>query len=160
MSRWSLSIEPLDKSLCHELAPKVSEGDRIDLLAHGYEPLGALLDGIEAEGQAWGVRVDGTAVGAFGWTTEGSIWSLWADLTLSQKVALLRLSPAFISAMVKDSGVRLSNLVWEGNSVTRKWLEATGCFDFFVDSPQVWDHKTYIPFAVRADLPERFPDYV
>jgi hypothetical protein len=160
MSRWQLDISPLNVDLCHELAPRVSEGDRIDLLAHGYEPLGALLDGVDAEGQAWGVRVDGVAVGAFGWTSEGSIWSLWSNLTMTQKVALLRLSPAFISAMVKDSGLRLSNLVWEGNEVTRKWLEATGCFEFFIDMPQVWDNKNYIPFAVRSDLTERFPDYV
>jgi hypothetical protein len=160
LSRWPLEIKPLSASFCEELAPLVSEGDKIDLFAHGYEPLGALLDGVEAEGQAWQVRVDGKPAGAFGWTTEGSIWSMWTPMTYSQKAALLTLSPAFISSMSQDAGRVLYNFIWEGNLPTRKWLEATGCFEFDVDNPVVFDDRNFLPFWVKPDITERFPAYV
>lgn len=142
------------------LATKIREADVIDCEAHGVTPLEAIHQGI-AFGPTY-VVTDADVMefdrpvflGVVGWTPEGSIWSLWRDLTAGQSLALLRAAPAAIRFIAECARRPLSNVCWEGNTQTLAWLRATNCFTFLDSRLQLGD-KLMVPFFVKpiGDLP-------
>lgn len=140
---------------CRRLAPEVCEPDRLDLIAHGADPASALESALSCPGEAWAVGYhDGPVLGAFGWTEEGSIWSMWRDLSRGEQKRLLKMTPQVIRAIAEDAQRPLSNVVWEGNRRVIAWLRASKCFTF-LDSRFIWEDRPYIPFFVKplGDLP-------
>lgn len=146
MSYW---VRPLTAAHCEALAPHVSEDDRLDLAASDHSPEVALASGLREPGEAWACGIDEDHIlGAFGWTTYGTVWSMWRPLTLGEKKDLLRLAPKFIRAMVADAGGRtLGNIVAADNRNVRDWLNATGCITF-LDTTLTWRDREYVPFIV------------
>ena len=73
---------------------------------------------------------DGAPVGAFGWTPQGAIWSLWVPLSPGIAREVLLRTPWWVAFMVASSGLKhLCNFVHTKNTRTIKWLKASRCFD-------------------------------
>ena len=143
-------MAPLAPGHCADLAPTVCEADRLDLISHGFNPEAALETALGEPGEAWAVGyADGTVLGAFGWTEEGSIWSMWKNLTRGEQKRLLKLTPQVVRAMVEDAKRPLGNVVWEGNKRVISWLRASKCFTFLDTDPYVWEGRPYLPFFVK-----------
>lgn len=143
-------VERLTPEHCEALAPHVCEEDRRDLVAHDSDPHAALQSALRVPGEAWaaGLAEGGEVLGAFGWTSLGTIWSMWRPLTRCEARDALTWAPHFIQAMVEDAGMRLGNIVWEGNSQTIRWLEATNCFTF-LDKHLTLGNRSYVPFLTK-----------
>ncbi|WP_420381678.1 hypothetical protein [Novosphingobium sp.] len=142
-------IAPLAKHHCQLLAPLVCEADRLDLIAHGSDAGAALATALQVPGGAWAAGYhDGPLWGAFGWTEEGSIWSMWRELTRGEQKRLLKLTPEVVRALAEDAGRPLGNVVWEGNSRVISWLKASKCFTF-LDNPFMFEDRPYMPFFVK-----------
>ena len=84
------------------------------------------------------------------------MWTLWADLTLSQYKGLMRRVPFWARFLAVRAHRRLENSYLQGNTTTRKWLAATRCVNFLDDQPLTWEGKTFIPFTLKPL--EHLPD--
>lgn len=121
---------PLTWDHCLALAPRISEGDTQECLAVGRTPLQALAGGT-LSGQAFAAIRSGThePVGAFGFTSWRTIWSLWGEMTLGERRQVLRETREWARDLVRLSGFPvLHNWVPAGSPQTVRWLEASGAF--------------------------------
>ena len=120
----------LTQDIVRELAPRIREADRMDCKAHDADPETGLIMGLHS-GNAWAATWDNEVIGAFGWHEEnGTIWSLWAELTHEQSRAAMLRAPDVIKSLVKLAGGPLCNWVRTDNLLTMAWLRASKCFDF------------------------------
>lgn len=125
-----LTAVPLTWEHCGALAGRIAEGDTIECLAMGNTPLQALAGGcMMGEGFA-AIRADSfTPVGAFGWTREQTIWSLWSELSLKESAQVLRNTGAWVQTLViRSPFTELHNYVSNTNERAVKWLERSGAF--------------------------------
>lgn len=131
-----LTAVPLTWEHCEALAGRIADEDTSECLAMGHTPLQALAGGcMLGEGFAV-IRADSfTPVGAFGWTTEGTIWSLWAELSPKESVQVLRESGVWVRTLVLRSPFdALHNHVATANRRALKWIRTTGAF--WIDDPE------------------------
>jgi len=130
------------------LAPRIREADLRDLTLHEGDPEQALISGLSS-GEAYAVLHEGTVIGAGGWTVEGAIWTLWADLTLGQSKQLLKWSRPWARVIAIRAKRPLSNVYLRGNTTTERWLKATRCVNILDDHPIQWQGREYIPFHLK-----------
>jgi hypothetical protein len=139
----------------------------MECLANGYTPEQALAAGL-LFGFSWAVhRQEDGPIGAFGFTTGGTIWSLWGPLTRQESRIVLQASRDWIPYLVRLSGrPTLINAVHSKNTLAMKWLEATGCvnFDFAnpkknADGSESYRFETF-PLQPPAPSARRFPSDV
>lgn len=161
-----LKAVPLTWDHCTELAQRLPKAEKMECTANGYTAQQALAAGL-LFGLSWAVlREDPlappwgkplTCIGAFGYTSEGAIWSLWGKLTPRESLAVLRFSRQWIPHLVELSGrPTLCNVVHSENEKAIDWLEATGCVNFDYANPRAmadgspgWAFETY-PAAKRG----------
>lgn len=143
----ALRLTPLTEHYCRLLAPRVSEGDRQDCVVHDYDPEAALLAGLNG-GPCCAVLDGLEVIGAFGWTYEGTIWSLWAELSPEQVKWIMRYTAEMVRQIMRDAKRPLMNAVWEGNRHTISWLKRSHCFDF-LDTTLEYQDKVFLPFFVK-----------
>lgn len=162
MSEGRLTAKWLRRQDVRDLAGRLRDGDVQDCLAHEHTPEEALLGGWQG-GPSWGVWDGDCLIGAGGWTFDGAIWTLWSDLTRSQSLALMRVTPSWARKIAEHANEhikwyqperRLQNAVWEDNRLTIAWLRATRCVDF-LDTRLQFGDKWFIPFFLKplAELP-------
>lgn len=125
-----LRADPLTWECCFTLPLKLRE---IDLKETHGMPVDALAYAKRTDGgKSWEVRTDDhhrTLLGAFGFTGKGTIWSLWADLSLAQAREILDETAPWVDHMVFLSGREfLFNYVDVENRLAIKWLSLSGCF--------------------------------
>jgi hypothetical protein len=150
MARKLLEAEALSWDHCVSLADRLVAGDAKECTSMGHSPKQALAYGLLC-GQAYAaVRAStGTPVGAFGYTPEGTIWSLWTKLSRGEACQVLREGPAWIHALTQTSRLhRLYNFVDVENPMAIEWLRATGCFDFGA-SPVERNGAQYLYFRTK-----------
>jgi hypothetical protein len=132
----NLRALPLTWDHCQELSLKLASSEKMECLANGYTPEQALAAGL-LFGLSWAVLRDGSPIGAFGYTLQGAVWSLWGPLTRKESVTVLRLSRDWIPHLVQLSGrAVLTNAVHEDNKKALDWLKATGCVEFDWANPR------------------------
>lgn len=122
-----LTASPLTYSDIFQFAPRVRIGD---LKETDGQAVHAMSFALRTKGEKWIVN-DGpfNRVGAFGWTENGAIWSLWSDLTLGQAKQVFQETPKWVSHMVEASGRDfLENHVDQDNKMALRWLKASRCF--------------------------------
>lgn len=136
-----LQARPLSWDLIGHLAPRINKDDAGECKVSNLDPLQALSTGAMV-GPAWAVvRQDsGTPVGAFGFTPAGSIWSLWADLTMRESLEVLQGTPEWVHGMAavhhqSVRGERLHNHVACSNKRALTWLRMSKCF--WIDPTEV-----------------------
>lgn len=125
-----LFAAPLEWDHCVSLAPRLSAGDTFECLAMGHLPEQALAAGLFMGPATAVLRKDtGTPVGAFGYTAQGSIWSLWSTLSRVEAFQVLRETPGWVEDMVVASGLpTLSNFAACANTTALAWLRQSRCF--------------------------------
>ena len=143
-----LTPVPLNYGHILSLAPRMRQADLLDLTVHGGDPEGALVSGL-ASGEAYAVLSDGVVIGAGGWTVEGSIWTLWADLTTPQARELLRWAGRWARVLAIRSKRPLSNVFLRGNTLTERWLRLTRCVDIDYANPIHWQGRDYLAFRLK-----------
>lgn len=145
---------PLNYGHILQLAPKLQASDLADLTLHEGDPEGALISGLSS-GEAYAVLDGDTVIGAGGWTVEGAVWSLWADLSKGQAKELLRWAARWARVIAIRSKRPLGNVYRSGNHKTARWLKLTKCVTILDDHPIMWNGQTYIPFHLKPleDLP-------
>lgn len=159
----SLVPVPLTYQHIRDLAPRVRAADIADLTVHGNDPEQALVSGMTA-GEAYAIMDtgnpkpawlpdsawdEGRVIGAGGWTVTGGAWTLWADLTRQQSRALLKIAPAWARIMAIRAKRPLGNYFLTGNTVTERWLRATGCVTILDGHEMLWQDRSYTPFFVK-----------
>jgi hypothetical protein len=134
-----LCEEPLAWDHCVDLSERIRPGDRMECLSMGNSPLQALSTGIMTGKASAALRRSGACMGAFGWSFQGTIWSLWAsDLTTKEKLQILRQTPEWVSSFVQTSGRDyLWNYVAANNIMGIAWLRASRCFWIEDDEPRL-----------------------
>lgn len=82
------------------------------------------------------LRTDtGTPVGAWGYTSLGTIWSLWTKLSPRERLQVVQETPTWVSRLVRESGRPvLYNYVMATNAPALRWLRRSGAFAI---SPEV-----------------------
>lgn len=134
---------------CETLAPKIRRADLEDLTINRSNPLRALQGAIHMPGEAFGIWDGDQIVGAGGWTTSGTVWTLWQELTFGQAKALAKNCAPWARIMAIRSARPLQNVFLQGNAATRRWLESTRCVDILDDHPLTWEGRTFIPFFLK-----------
>ncbi len=149
--RLPLTVRGLSWPDCQDLAPRLTRADAFECLHLGQQPLGALATGLMF-GNAWCVQRahTGRPVGAFGFTAEGVIWSLWTSMGLKERKAVLRETPGYVLDMLTSweasGGVGpLKNHIAGQNKQSIAWLKATRCFHVSRDAVWLMDEDFY-PF--------------
>lgn len=161
MSIGYIYPEKLTLQRAAELAPRVRQADRDDLKTQGEGPDHALVLAMALPGEAWAVMwqaggEEAQVIGAGGWTEEGVIWTLWADLSLGQARAVMRMVVPYARIMSIRAQRPLSNFYAMRNNATEKFLKATRCIDFTGDvryfSGRYWNHFTLKPLKDMPDV--------
>lgn len=141
-NRLPLEVRPLSWPDCQDLAPRLTRADAFECLHLGQQPLGALATGLMF-GNCWCVyrAHTGRPVGAFGFTADGVIWSLWTSMGLKERKTVLKETPGWVLKMVEEwehlGGVGpLKNHIAGQNKLSIAWLKATRCFHVSRDA--VW----------------------
>lgn len=145
----ALTAIPLTWEHCVALAPRISHEDTLECLAMGHTPIQALAGGcMLGEGFAV-IRSDSyTPVGAFGWTTEGTIWSLWSELSPKESAQVLRDTGQWVRTLVMRSPFEeLHNHVATANGRALKWLRRSGAF--WVQDEDAEDDRGFLYFETR-----------
>lgn len=147
--------KPLRGSHCYDLGSRLRQADLDDLTLHEEQPIRALLQGMRA-GEAYSVWDGHEIIGAGGWTEEGRVWTLWADLTVAQSRELLRMSRPWARILAIRAKRPLSNVFLAGNAVTERWLRMTDCVDILDAELLPWQGRMYVPFYLKPL--ERLPN--
>lgn len=141
--------------ICRQLGKKIRPEDAIECLHKGYTPEMAMFSGI-GTGEAYAAFHGLSAIGAFGWTKEGRVWSLWAPLTKAESLSVLRQTPEWVSRMVAHSGRPfLDNKVHALNRKAIAWLKASKCFQVDREAEPV-DGQPYHYFSTRHDVLRKY----
>lgn len=149
-------IYPEKLTLAHAaaLAPRVRKADLDDLKNHGAGADYALAMALTTPGEAWAVMHDGVPIGAGGWTKDGCIWTLWADLSLGQAREVMKMVVPYARIIAIRANRPLHNWYREGNRATEHFLRATRCVDF-TEKRATITGRPYRHFKLKAleDLP-------
>lgn len=115
---------PLVEGLSKRLSAHAME----ECAAGGHAPFDALASGgMYGKGYMALKPSEGIALGAWGWTRLGTIWSLWADLSPEEALQIYRLAPGEAQRMLAESGQpRLYNAVPSHHKETLRWVEHAG----------------------------------
>lgn len=127
-----LVARPLTWEHCQALGPRLTPEEATEVSHSGLDPTQALAYGLLFGFSRAAVREDtAEPVGAYGYTPEGVIWSLWAPLTRKESVQVLRAAPTWIAGLVARSGLpKLHNAVSADNRPALRWLNATRAVRF------------------------------
>lgn len=149
-SAGDLRAVPLTWPLAEALSLRLTSSETMECLANGLQPSQALASGL-LFGVSWAVlKVElkrssqdqpfaehPTPVGAYGFTHEGVIWSLWGPLSRKDSVAVLKLAPEWIAHLVALSRrSRLKNMVHADNAMALAWLQKTDCINLDLANPR------------------------
>jgi len=124
-----MRLEPgyLDWNAVFTLGANLSDSDRLECLSG--DPM-SVLAGATTTGQAWTALSPERILGAYGYTDEGTIWSLWAELSREESMAVLAHTPLWVRTLLHESGREwLYNWVSLANRPAIAWLKMSGCFD-------------------------------
>lgn len=152
-------MRPVPYTIGHAtaLSRKLRKADLIDLHQHEQDPRAALSYPLETGDESWAVMDGDAVIGAGGWTRAGSVWTLWADLSMRQSRELLRMTPAWARIIsIRSKGRILGNVFRKGNRLTQHWLEMSGCVDIHHETPLTSEWGTFIPFRLKPL--ERLPN--
>ena len=130
--------EPLTIQHAASLEPRVRKADRDDLKNHRAGAEYALALALTLPGEAWAImwaedNATPVVIGAGGWTEAGAVWTLWADLTLAQSKAMMRMIVPYARILAIRANRPLWNYYGMRNDATEKFLKATRCVDFTGD---------------------------
>lgn len=166
----NLYEKPLTPDLAASLADSIREADRKECILLGHTVEEALFAGY-APGvghaiccMSHSIQRPRNPIGAMGWTHSGIIWALWADLTKSEAVEMLRRTPEYVRkfayaySMTGHNGC-LKNYIHSKNSTALKWLGRSKCFDlddyaYFNVGDELFYRFVVKPFA---QLPKETP---
>lgn len=155
MSR-SLHTTGLTWEHCESLAPRLAAGDNFECLALGRTPEQSLAMGL-LMGPAWAVCRGGTGtpIGAFGYTPQGTVWSLWAQLSTGEAFRVLDGTSAWVREMVHQSGLPvLHNYAACANRAALTWLRLAKCFSVNPDPVAINGHDyLYFETTRRPETP-------
>lgn len=127
---------PLTLRLAADLAPWIRKADLDDLKRHDLGIDYALATALVTPGEAWAVmhkqgpNSPSELIGAGGWTCEGVVWTLWADLSRGQARDVLRMAVPYARILSIRAKQPLYNFYRADNAATEHFLKATGCVDF------------------------------
>lgn len=146
---------PLTQHHVYSLAPRVRQADAADLWVHGANPHKALTLARQVPGDAWAVMEGPVCIGAGGWTEAGAIWTLWADLSLSQYRKLSKVIVPWARIIAIRAKRPLGNVYLKGNRTTEHFLKSTGCIDIHHERALHFEGRDWVPFHLKAleDLP-------
>ncbi len=130
------------------LAPSIREEDLLDLKVHGSNPYQALEMAEIMPGEAWAVVEDELLIGAGGWTEVGSVWTLWANLSLGQAKEVLHMAAPWCRIMAIRAKRPLGNIFLKGNRATERFLRATKCVDILEETIH-HDGREWTPFFLK-----------
>jgi hypothetical protein len=147
--REQLFVSPLKAEDAWDLSKRIRQADLDDLIRHEADPLDSLLHGL-LHGRAYGVWSSRGLIGAGGWTWEGCIWSLWANLTAAEGKGIMRNVAAWAWSLAFDADRPLWNVYAEGNRATEAFLKATHCVTIDKDHPLTYEGRTFIPFYLKS----------
>lgn len=143
----------MDLGLLHiwQLAPNIREHDLADMKTEGMTAEDALFYG-HASGRSWGVVWEDRCIGAGGFTDEGAIWSLWADLTPEQSRWVLSQASFWAQIIREKAGPNkwLWNVYLQGNRLSETFLRATHCVNIDKEHPIEHEGRVFIPFHLKS----------
>lgn len=112
-----------------KLAPTLSPIDETEVVTMGRSPLDALAYAAMLPQSQAVFNLEGDIKGAYGWTNQGTIWSLFGGLTKGESLQVLKHTKARVIACLEDSKQPfLCNIIWEQNRRGIRWLKASQCF--------------------------------
>lgn len=89
-------------------------------------------------------------LGAYGWTAEGTIWSVWRNLSREESLSVLVHTPLWVRGLVVASEwAFLHNHVSSTNLPALAWLKASKCFDFTPEEDLVVDEVVFHRFQTK-----------
>lgn len=134
------------------LAHRISGVDLEECHAFGLSAFQALVMGMRNGPALTAFNAADESIGMFGVTQENVIWSLWAsDLTASEQLQIMRLFPRYLHilrALAEGEGP-LFNWMLRSNIRARRWLEASGQFDFG-NPVELMDGRLWQPFQTKG----------
>lgn len=154
-------IYPERLTLAHaaSLAPRVRKADCDDLKNHGAGAEYALALALCTPGEAWAVmhlaeNATPEIIGAGGWTVDGCVWTLWANMTRGQAREVMKMVVPYARIIAIRANRPLHNWYREGNLATEHFLRATRCVDF-TEKRATITGRPYRHFKLKAleDLP-------
>lgn len=134
------------------LAPYIREADLVDMKVAGMSAQEALAYGLFL-GPAWGVWERGVGIiGAGGYTKQGAIWSLWADLSPEQSRGVMARAGEWARFIRSYAGGDkwLWNIYLKGNRQTEAFLRASHCVNIDKESSILHDGREFIPFHLKT----------
>lgn len=103
-------------------------------------------------GPAWAAcrAHTGTPLGAFGYTPQGTVWSLWARLSTGDAFRVLDGTSGWVREMVRQSGLPfLHNYAACANRAALTWLRLAKCFSVSPDPVAINGHD-YFYFETKV----------
>jgi hypothetical protein len=154
----NLRALPLTWDHCQELSLKLASSEKMECLANGYTPEQALAAGL-LFGLSWAVLRDGSPIGAFGYTLQGAVWSLWGPLTRTESADRTAPEPRLDPPPGPSSPAEPSstNAVHEDNKKALDWLKATGCVVLRLGEPQGEQGRHQELGPSRRTIPQQEP---
>lgn len=148
--RSGLHVEPLTIKAGEELAPTLRHMDRLEVTAHGFTPKDALWFAAMNPSRSWALYGPDGIIGAFGYSTLGTIWSLFTLLTPKECVVITKETPRWVKAMVEDSGLpTLANAVATANLQAVRWLKSSGAFTLNEARGYSFGGLNWLPFQTK-----------
>jgi hypothetical protein len=126
-----ITLVPASPAHIGTIAARMRAADRIECVAMGLSPKGALRSGLRASSLCLTAKVDGRAEAMIGLVVanalcgEGVPWLLGTEAVYDHPRAMLRRGPRILAAML-DSTPRLSNLVAVQNIRAIRFLRRLG----------------------------------
>jgi len=153
-----LEVRELTWQDAQSIARRLHPDDAYECAAMGRTPEGSMAWVILSGQPSWCVyrTCTGTPVGAFGFTTEGTIWSLWTALGRRESLMVLEHTRPWVTRMATDFlkvaevPNTLSNLVAKRNQRGITWLKMSKCFGF--GTPVEINGEGWLPFFVKEDI--------
>lgn len=149
-----VSTRPLTTAAALVLGSKLRCDDQREVVLMGGDPTTAISTGLLTSELSRGIYDGNEIIGAFGYTSTGVVWSLYADLTPAQSRSILFQAPGWIGRMRRTHGQPLWNYVPADHKKTIRWLKATGCIDFPPLPPMNFNGVPHLKFTTKE------PSYV
>lgn len=143
---------PLRRRHIPLLHPYIREADLADMKVAGMGADQALAYGL-FNGPSWGIwDKDTSIIGAGGYTTQGSVWSLWADLSPEQSRGIMARAGEWARFIRSFAGADkwLWNVYLQGNRQTEAFLRASHCVNIDKENPIQHDGRVFIPFHLKT----------
>jgi hypothetical protein len=135
------------------LAPRIEDVDLAECEAFGHSAFQAMVIGMQNGPALTAFNHRDEPIGMFGVTRENVIWSLWAaSLSVAEQLQIMRLFPRYLHilrAMAEGEGP-LFNWMLCSNLRAKRWLEASGQFDFGKPVELKGDGRLWQPFQTKG----------